>query len=194
MYNKRIDFFNSLPDQELVALLLTNNPEAIEYVFFHRCNGMFAHIIHSVLKMQVKKEELITEFYLFLRKDEWESLRQFKFKSSLNTYLTKIAVRYFKKKRASQTKLVVVEPQLFVETLKDETDDFDLFKEISRLELYKAIERLSDPRKQYAILSVMRGMNAEEIAVELNCTVIAVYNLIKKAKMELKNLLKEREL
>lgn len=193
MYNNRIDYFDSLPDRELVALLLANDPEVIEYVFFHRCNGMFAHIIHSVLKMQVKKEELVSEFYLHVSKKNWEALRAFEFRSSLNTYLTQIAVKFFLKKRASQTKLVVVEPQLMVETLKNETDDFDVFKEMSHLELYKAIERLSNPRERCTMFAVLAGKSAKEIAEDLNCTVIAVYDLIKKAKKELKKLLKDKE-
>lgn len=194
MHKRRIAYYTTLSDHELVALLLANNPEAIEYVFFHHCNAMFAHIVNSVFRSQVKKEELITEFYLHVCKNDWEMLRDFEFRSSLNTYLTHVAVRFFLKKRASQTKLVMTEPQLLMETLKDEADDFDVFKELSRLELYKAIERLSKPRERSAILSVLVGKSAEEIAGELNCTVLAVYNLIKKAKIEMRTLLKEREL
>ena len=81
MYDRRIAYFDSLPDRELVGLLLANDQEAVEYVFFHRCNGMFAHIIHSVFQSQGKKEELITEFYLYLCENEWNRLRKFEFKS-----------------------------------------------------------------------------------------------------------------
>lgn len=193
MNKNRINYFDSLPDQELVALLLANDPETIEYVFFHRCNAMFAYIVDSVFHSQVNKKELISEFYLHVSKNNWEALRTFEFRSSLNTYLTRIAVRFFLKKRASQTKLVVVEPQLIEETLKNETDDFDVFKEMSRWELYKAIERLPNPRERYTMFAVLAGKSAKEIAEDLNCTVMAVYDLIKKAKKELKKLLKDKE-
>ena len=183
-----------LSDRQLVDLLLANDKEAVEYVFFHRCNAMFAYIIHRVFHDQGKNEELITEFYLFLRQNDWECLRDFKFMASLNTYLTKIAVRYFKKKHASQTKLVVVDPQLIVETRGNDPDDFDMFREYSKLELYKAIDRLSKPRERYALLTVLAGKSAEEIAEDMECTVSAVYNLIKKAKMELRTLLKDKEI
>lgn len=192
MHKRRIEYYKTLSDRELVALLLANNPEAIEYVFFHHCNGMFAYIVHSVFHSQSKKEELISDFYLHVSKNNWEALRDFEFRSSLNTYLTHIAAKYFLKKIASQTKLVAMEPQLLVETLI--ADDFDVFKEMSRLELYKAIERLSKPRERFAILASLSGKSAEEIAGDLNCTVLAVYNLIKKAKIELRTILKEREL
>ena len=194
MYDRRIAYFESLSDRQLVELLLANDQEAVEYVFFYRCSGMFAHIVHSVFQSQGEKEELISEFYLYLSENEWSRLRQFEFKSALNTWLTVIAVRYFRKKRVSQTKLVAVEPQLIVETQKNETDDYDVFHEMSRLELYKAIDRLSKPRERYALLADLTGKSAEEIAADMGCTVSAVYNLTKKARMELRTLLKDKEL
>lgn len=194
MYDRRIAYFETLSDRELVALLLANDQEAVEYVFFYRCNGMFDHIVHSIFQSQGKKEELISEFYIYLSENNWSRLRLFEFKSTLNTWLTVIAVRYFRKKRISQTKLVVVEPQLIVETQKNEVDDYDVLHELSRLELYKAIDRLSKPRERYALLADLTGKGAEEIAADMGCTVSAVYNLTKKARMELKTILKEKEL
>lgn len=186
-------YFDSLDDRELVRLLLENDQDAIEYVFFMRCNGMFAHIVHSIFQSNSSKEELITDFYLFLRENDWERLRQFEFKAGLNTWLTVIAVRFFKKKRISQTKLIAVDPQLIVETQKNEADDYDIIREMSRLELYKAIDRLSKPRERYALLADLAGKRAEDIALEMHCTVAAVYNLTKKARLELKSIMKERK-
>ena len=186
-------YFDSLSDRELVDLLLANDEEAIEYLFFIRCNGMFAHIACSVFQSQTCKEELITDFYLFLSENEWSRLRQFEFKSGLNTWLTVIAVRFFKKIRISQTKMAVIDPQLIVETRKNETDDYDIINEMSRLELYKAIDRLSKPRERYALLADLTGKRAEDIAAEMGCTVAAVYNLTKKARMELKSKMQEKK-
>ncbi len=185
--------FDSLSDRELVALLIANDQDAIEYLFFHRCNGMFAHIIHSVFGSQGTKEELITEFYLYLFGNDWERLRNFEFKSGLNTWLTVVALRFFKKKRLSQTKLIAIDPQLIVEHQKNETDDYDIIHEMSRLELYQAIDRLSKPRERYALLAELTGKRAEDIAEEMDCTVTAVYNLTKKARMELKSIMQERK-
>ena len=194
MKKERIKYFDSLSDHELVDRLKADDKETIEYLFFHRCNGMFAHVIHSVFHDQGKKEELITEFYLFLRQNKWYCLREFKYKASLNTYLTTIAVRYFKKKRASQAKLEVLDPLLIVETRGNDPDDFDMLREYSKLEIYKAINRLSKPRERVAILEKLAGKSASEIAKDLGCTVMAVYDLLKKAKEELKKLLKDKEI
>jgi RNA polymerase sigma factor (sigma-70 family) len=193
MRERNIAYFDSLSDKELVELLLANDQEAIEYVFFHRCNGMFAHIVYSVFQSLVTKEELITDFYFYLSENDWNRLRKFEFKASLNTWLTVIAIRFFKKIRISQTKLVAIDPQLIVETKKNETDDYDVINEMSRLELYKAIDRLSKPRERYALLADLTGKRAEDIAAEMGCTVAAVYNLTKKARLELKSKMQERK-
>lgn len=193
MHTKRIEYFNSLSDRELVAMLLANDKEAIEYVFFYRCNGMFAHIINSVFKTQGKKEELITELYLYLSDNDWKLLRMFEFRSGLNTWLTVVAVRFFKKKHFSQTKIVVTEPQILVETRKDESDDFNVIDEMSRIDLYKAIDKLEKPRERYALLAELSGKDAEEIAADMQCTVSAVYNLTKKARAALKNFFNGRQ-
>lgn len=174
-------------------LLLQNDKEAIDYLFFHRCEGMFAHIVHSVFQHTLNKEELITDFYLFISSNSWEKLRKFEFRSSLNTYLTVLAVRYFKKIHASWTKNIPTDPQLIAETQKNVADEYDIVHEMSRMELYKAIDKLSKPRERYALLAELNGRSAEEIALDMNCTVSAVYNLTKKARMELKNKMKERE-
>lgn len=186
-------YFDSLSDRELVELLLANDQDAIEYVFFIRCNGMFAHIAYSVFQSQAQKEELVTDFYFYLSENDWSRLRKFEFKASLNTWLTVVAVRFFKKMRISQTKLVVVDPQLIVETQSNETDDYDIINEMSRLELYQAIDRLSKPRERYALLADLTGKRAEDIAAEMGCTVAAVYNLTKKARLELKSIIQERK-
>lgn len=43
---------NRLSDRQLVDLLLANDEDAVEYVFFHRCDSMFEHIVNSVYQSQ----------------------------------------------------------------------------------------------------------------------------------------------
>ena len=62
---ERLQKLDYLSDRLLVDLLLANDEEAVDYVFFHRCNGMFARVINNVFQSQVKKEELITDSYLY---------------------------------------------------------------------------------------------------------------------------------
>lgn len=182
---------NRLSDRQLVDLLLTNDEEAVDYVFFYRCNGMFSRIIKDVFQSQVKKEELITDFYLYLSADNWRRLRQFEFRSELNTWLTVVAIRFFSQKRASmQTKTEDLDAPLLIKKVSQIPDDFDIFDEMSRVELYEAIDKLPKPRERMALLGELAGKKAETIAEELGCTVAAVYNLTKKARKTLKKRMK----
>lgn len=189
---KRWHNMDYLSDRQLVDMLLTNDEKVVEYVFFHRCDGMFAHIINDVFQSQVKKEELITDFYLFLSADNWRRLRQFEFRSELNTWLTVVAIRYFNQKKDEiQTNLGNLEESLMKEVCQI-PDDFDIIDELSRVELYEAINQLPKHRERLALLGMLAGKKAETIAEELGITVMAVYNLTKKAKMALKKRMKGR--
>ncbi|MCR5014330.1 MAG: sigma-70 family RNA polymerase sigma factor [Bacteroidales bacterium] len=190
MYERRLHWFSRLSDRQLVDMLLANDEEAVEYVFFYRCNSMFAHIINSLYHAQVKKEELITEFYMYLSEDDWRRLRQFEFKSALNTWLTIVAVRYFKGKISDvRTKTVELTSQIENDIESVQADN-DPLQELSKLELYESIEQLPKPRERFALLGMLTGKSAEVIAKELGCTVMAVYNLTKKARQALQKKMK----
>ena len=193
MHDRRIVYFNRLSDRQLVELLLANDEEAVEYVFFHRCESMFAHVINSVFQSQVKKEELITDFYLYLSADNWRRLRQFEFRSELNTWLTVVAIRFFGQKMSSmQTKTETLDTPINSE-LRHIPDDYDIWDEMSRVELYEAIDKLPKQRERMALLGQLAGKSAETLAEEMGCSVAAVYNLTKKARMAVKKTMKGKE-
>ncbi|MBR0178623.1 MAG: sigma-70 family RNA polymerase sigma factor [Bacteroidales bacterium] len=191
MNDRRIAWFDRLTDRELVGLLLANDEEAIEYVFFYRCEGMFAHIISSVLPSLVqKKEELISEFYLFLCEDNWRRMRQFGFRSGLNTWMTVVAVRFFNEKKSELLPKAETLSHLLVETTPD---DYDIIHEMTKLELYEAIGRIPKQRERLALLGELTGKSAEMISKEMGCSVSAVYSLTKRAKAMLRKLMKGKE-
>lgn len=137
-----------------------------------------------------KKEELVSEFYLHLSEDNWRRMRQFEFRAKLNTWLTMVAVRFFgEKKSENRTKIEALSP-LMVETAPD---DYDPIAEMTKLELYEAIGRIAKPRERYALLGQLAGKSPETVAKELGCSVVAVYNLTKKAKATLKKMMKGKE-
>ena len=192
MHDRRLSWFNRLSDRQLVEMLLANDEEAVEYVFFHRCDGMFEHIVNSILP-NGNKEELINEYYLYLREDDWRRLRQFEFRSGLNTWLTIVAIRFFNSKKSlAQTNDKALN-SLPMDKAENVADDFDVYHEMSRVELYDAINRLSKPRERLALLGELMGKSAESIAEELGCTVAAVYNLTKKARKAVKKMMKGKD-
>jgi RNA polymerase sigma factor (sigma-70 family) len=192
MHDRRLSWFNRLSDRQLVEMLLANDEETVEYVFFHRCDGMFEHIVNSILP-NGNKGELINEYYLYLREDDWRRLRQFEFRSGLNTWLTIVAIRFFNSKKSlAQTNDKALN-SLPMDKAENVADDFDVYHEMSRVELYDAINRLSKPRERLALLGELMGKSAESIAEELGCTVAAVYNLTKKARKAVKKMMKGKD-
>ncbi len=190
---RRLQKMDRMSDRQLVDLLLANNEEAVEYVFFQRCESMFAHVINSVFQSQVKKEELITDFYLYLSDDDWRRLRQFEFRSELNTWLTVVAIRFFRKKKTSmETKTKTLDAPINDE-IHHIPDDYDILDEMSRVELYEAIDKLPKQRERMALLGQLAGKSAETIAEEMDCSVAAVYNLTKKARMAVEKMMKGKE-
>lgn len=190
---KRLQNMDRLSDRHLVDLLLTNDEDAIEYVFFHRCNDMFAHVINGIFHEQVKKEELVTDFYLYLRTDDWRRLRQFEFRSELNTWLTVVAIRFFNEKKTALQTGIGEDKVQTLDAVEQIADDYDPYNEITRVELYKAVDSLPKPRERMALLGELAGKRAETIAAELGLTVSAVYKLIKKAKLAVAKIMKGNE-
>lgn len=192
MHDRSLSWFNRLTDRQLVEMLLANDEEAVEYVFFHRCDGMFEHIVNTICP-NGDKEELINEYYLYLREDDWRRLRQFEFRSGLNTWLTIVAIRFFNARQSvAQTNAKVLDSQS-MDKAKDVADDYDVYHEMSRVELYDAINRLSKPRERLALLGELMGKSAESISQELGCSVAAVYNLTKKARRAVKKMMKGKD-
>lgn len=185
----------NVSDRQLVDLLLANDEAAVEYFFFERSASMFTHVIDTIFqgKQEMKKGEMITDFYLFLRADDWRRLRQYQFKSRLDTWVTVVAIRYFNKKKILElTKKLELDP-LMCNGIEQIPDDYDLLEEISKIELYDAIDHFPKPRERFALLGLLAGKSAKMVSKELGCSDLAVYNLIKRAKQTLKTKMKGTE-
>lgn len=193
MGRRKYHKLDRLSDRQIVDMLLANDSDAVEYVFFQRCDKMFSHIIKTIFQSQGKKEELITELYLYLSEDDWRRLRQFEFRSELNTWLSVVAIRFFFEKKLFFLTNTEQLDALINEDGDDIPDEYDFLDDISKIELYRVIETLPKPRERLALLGTLAGKKAEVIAEELGCTVIAVYNLIKRAKMAVKQKLKGKD-
>src|SRR5574344_1299015 len=96
--------FDKLNDKQIITLVINNDEQAIEYLLFCRCSILFNHIIKNIFKYSIPKEELIGEFYICLKENNWSKLKSFRYESKLLTYLTVIAIHYFTKKKIIMTK------------------------------------------------------------------------------------------
>lgn len=188
MRRKRLKYFRSLSDRELLEAVMNNDEDAIEYLLFYRCDKLFSFIIRRTFSSNVKKEELITEFYLFLHKNGWEKLRRFKFLSSLDTWLSTVLVRFFDERKkdvaATDDKAVLLDENIV------EFEDGNAH--LLRFELLDAINSIENARFKYVLLSEWKGMKSDEIARSMGISIENVYTISKRAKVELKKLIDGR--
>lgn len=164
---------------------MNNDEDAIEYLLFYRCDKLFSFIIRRMFSSNVKKEELITEFYLFLHKNGWEKLRKFNFLSSLDTWLSTVLVRFFDEKKkevaASDGRSTLLDENII------EYEDGNAH--LLRFELLDAINSIENARYKYVLLSEWKGMKADEIARSMGVSIENVYTISRRAKVELKKLI-----
>lgn len=144
-------------DEELVMGILNNDPIIIEYFFIKKCSNMFVYILNSVFSGHIDKTELVNELFLFLANDNWRKLRDFNYNSSLMTWITVVATRFFIRKR---DKLIENESS---EALIIERDKLchGLISEDS-VNLHMAIEAMPNERYQ----RVIQLLDMQEVSYE----------------------------
>lgn len=82
-------------DTEIVNRLLSND-SAFEDLFFNRlCVPLLSKIRWSLFDNKVFLDEITNEFILLLKKDDWQKLRSFGFRSTLFGWLKVVALHHF---------------------------------------------------------------------------------------------------
>lgn len=176
---------SQLSDREIVSGIINNVPRIIEYFFIERCSNMFMYILNSVFSGRIDKTELVNELFIFLANDNWRKLKDFNYNSSLMTWITVVATRFFIRKR---DKLIENESS---EALIIESDNFN-FAHIDEdsMNMQMAIDSMPNKRYQRAIqLLDMQEVSYEDAAAELNVSVANLYNIHRRAIAQLRCIL-----
>lgn len=175
--------FSAIDDHEIVAGILANDPQVIEYFFFEKCSKLFTYIICAVFGGHVERDELMDELFIYLASDNWKKLREFNFRSRLVTYINVVAIRFFTKKRdslidygSSETLSKYINDQLIYESI-----------DTNSIDIRMAIQNMPNPRYQQAIeLLDIKDMTYDDVAIEMGITVANLYNLHRRALAQLK--------
>ncbi len=188
LYYKK-DELKRLTDFELIQLMVKNNKTVIEFVFYEKCATLLKYIANEVFKNQITRDELISEFYLYLRQNDWQRIKDFQGRSKLTTWLSVVAVRFFLKKKETLIDSVVSSP-LYKE-IPEKKSDINPYEDIVRkMDLMNAIHRLQSPRDRYIILALeIEGRDVDVVAQELNVSKANLYNIKKRSLEKLSKLL-----
>ena len=182
--------YETYTDQEIVAGILNNDQPLITFFFFKKCTPLFNYIIWNVFNGKVERKELINELYLYFAKDNWHKVRQFDFRSQLMTWTSVVATRFFIKKRDE-----LIENQssdaLMEQNVALLTHEIDTTKMI---DVKEAMARMPNERYRKVIeLLYFKDIRPELLAEEMNITVDNLYNIHRRALVQLRLVMGRKE-
>ncbi len=181
--NTKLD--TDLSDREIVEGVLRHDPAVIEYFFIMKCSKLFVYLINSVFGGRVDKEELINELFLYLADSDWKKLREFNFQSSLLTWITVVATRFFLKKRDK-----LIENESSETLLKEDIEFTQSLISVDTITVRMAIDIMTNERyKQVIQLLDLQDLSHEDVAKKLNVTVANLYNIHRRALAQLRCIL-----
>ena len=175
----------NLSDREIVEGILQHDPAVIEYFFIMKCSKLFVYLINSVFDGRVEKEELINELFLYLAESDWKKLREFNFQSSLLTWLTVVATRFFIRKRD-----LLIENVSSEALIKQKLDFPESFISVDSINLRMAIDIIPNDRyRQVIVLLDLQDLSYEDVATMLDVSVANLYNIHRRAIAQLRCIL-----
>lgn len=177
-------------DHALVDGILNNDGKLIEYFFKEKCSGLFAYIIVNIFDGNVDKQDLSQELFLYLARNNWYKVRQFDFRSKLMTWVTVVAVRFFQKKREllmEKTSPSALNDRMWQDNSAGITID-------RRVDIRTALQKMSNARYRKVIEVLdLQDVRPELLAEEMNVTVDNLYNIHRRALVQLRLIMGRKE-
>lgn len=185
--NKKIKSFT---DQEIIAQVVRNDRAMIEYLFCEKCSSLLSYIAYSIFDNRVDRRELISELFLYIAKDDWYKLRQFDFRSSLMTWMSVVATRFFQKKRNEL--LEKDSEEALLSKIKETYQPYS--SKERKMDVRNALEKMKNARYKDVIYELdLRDTSPEEYAAKNGITVDNLYNLHRRALLQLKSIMSKKE-
>ena len=178
-------------DEQLVNGILNNDRPLIEYFFQKKCSKLFSYILLNVFDGNIDKWELVSELYLFMASNNWQVFRKFQYRSSLMTYVTVVAVRFFQKKR---TQLIdsPFSTELNEKTWKGQTAGNSFIDR--RMDIQSELQKMPNARYRRVIEELdLQDIQPEELAREMKVTVDNLYNIHRRAHLQLRLVMGRKE-
>ena len=169
-----------MTDGEIIQALIARDNRITEEIFFVQCRPLFTAIIRQVFDYEVDYDEFVSELYLYLMENDAVRLRQFEGRSSLFQWIKVTATRFFIKKR---DQLI---DDTSKETLIDEQTIMDYPTDTASLDVQRMLMAMPNRRYAHAIQRLfIDELSSEELANEMHITTDNLYNLKRRAMMQL---------
>lgn len=181
---------NALTDQQIVNGLLQNDKHIIEYFFCKKCSKLLSYIAVSMFNKHIDRYELINELLLYIAAENWRKLAQFDFRSSLMTWMSVVSIRFFQKRRKEMIDSGNIETQKCLNDLSYSP----IASDEQRMDISKAVNQMTNYRYRDAIIALdFEDRKPEEVAMEMAITVDNLYNLHRRALIQLRTILGRKE-
>lgn len=188
--NCKKNYLSTPTDREIVSAVITNDRDMIEYLFCEKCSSLLSYIAYSIFDNRVDRRELISELFLYIAKDDWYKLRQFDFRSSLMTWMSVVATRFFQKKR---DELLEKDSEEALLSKIKETHQPYSSKE-RKMDVRNAIDKMKNARYKDVIYELdLKDTSPEEYAAKKSITIDNLYNLHRRALLQLKSIMNKKE-
>lgn len=177
-------------DEQIVNGILNKNRSLIEYFFQKRCSKLLAYIFLNIFDGNIDKRELMSELYLFMANNDWAVFRKFQFRSSLMTYVSVVAVRFFQKRR-----FALIDSMPSEELNEKMRHEFNVGMTIEqRMDIHLALQKMPNARYRKVIEVLdLQDIHPEKLAKEMDVTVDNLYNIHRRALVQLRLIMGRKE-
>ncbi len=177
-------------DRELVNRILAGDKDALGEFLLKDCYPIFFKILRDRLSnLDLKADDLISDFYIYLYENDWKRLRGFRFESKLRTWINLVASRYLMKKYKKELKENARKNTPIAEGTLSVFEHLD--KKMTKFELTGAIGKLPNERDRRMLEYSIMGFKTDEIASLLKTSNNNVYVIRNRAIKNLKRLLND---
>lgn len=169
-----------MTDKEIIEGLIARDERITSQFFFKDCRPLFLSIIRKVFDGAiVDYEEIISEIYILLMEDDARRLRQFKYDSTVYQWLKTIGIRLCLKLKNAGS--VIDNTSNEPLDNKDNDDDCAEMSQ-AKMDIDVLLGKMKNQRYASVIrMSMIDGMDAEEVAAALSVTIDNLYNIKRRA-------------
>lgn len=183
--------YDQYNDEQLVNGLLKNDGSLIEYFFYKRFAKLLQYISYAVFDGRIDTNEMVSELFMYLSENNWHKMRKFAYKSTLATWLSVVATRFFVKRRGELIENKSTEDLL----IKQRNVSFlSVNNKDLAMDIQNAISRMSNERYKFVIQKLdLQGATQEEVASSLNTSLSNLYNIYHRALLQLRVIMGRKE-
>ena len=176
-------------DEQIVNGILKNDEPLITYFFQKKCAGLIKFVFFNVFDGRINLNELVNELFLYMANNDWQVFRNFQYRSSLMTYISVVAVRFFQKNRA-----VLMDSSHTITLIPIKWDHYDGLSVEKRMDIEAALKKMPNARYRKVIEMLdLQDVRPELLAEEMNVTVDNLYNIHRRALIQLRLIMGRKE-